>query len=69
MTTSNESFGERLKALRETAGLSVAQLAKATDISRAALYNLENGDSRPTWDVVQSLAKALGVPTDTFRDQ
>lgn len=59
----------RLRALRERAGLTVADLARATGLSRAALYNLENGDSRPTWDAVQRLADALGVSTDDFRTE
>ena len=62
------TFSARLKALREKAGLTVADLASATGVSRTALYNLEGGKCRPTWDVVQRLANALGVTTDQFRD-
>lgn len=66
--TDPEPFGAVLARLREAAGLTVAALAAATGLSRTALYNLENGDSRPSWDAVQKLAAALSVPTDTFRD-
>lgn len=66
--TKRPPFPARLRELRERAELSVAALAAKAKITRAALYNLENGDSRPSWDVVQRLARALGVPTDTFRD-
>jgi DNA-binding XRE family transcriptional regulator len=61
-------FPARLKSLREKAGLTVAALARSTGLSRAGLYKLESGESRPSWDVVQKIAAALSVPTDTFRD-
>jgi transcriptional regulator with XRE-family HTH domain len=60
-------FGPRLKALREKAGLSGAQLAEKAGTSRQQVHQLERGDYRPSWDMVQALAAALGVPTDTFR--
>lgn len=64
---SGVQFSVRLHALRVQAGLTVADLARATGLSRTALYNLENGDSRPSWDVVQRIADALNVTTDDFR--
>jgi transcriptional regulator with XRE-family HTH domain len=63
------TFAAILRGLRQTAGLSVEQLATAAGLTRQAVHNYETGTRRPTWDAVQSLAKALGVPTDTFRDQ
>lgn len=63
------TFPEQLKTLRESRGLSREQLADAADISRESVRLYEAGERRPTWDAVQSLAKALGVTTDTFRDQ
>jgi transcriptional regulator with XRE-family HTH domain len=61
-------FAARLTALREAAGLSVAQLATAAGLHRQSVHQYENGERRPTWDAVQKLAAALHVPTDTFRD-
>lgn len=63
------TFAARLRALRARAGLTVADLARQTGLSRAALYNLENGDSKPTWDAVQRIADALGATTDEFRTE
>ena len=63
-----EPFAAILRRLREAAGLSRPQLAAAAGLSRQVLHNYEAG-RRPTWDAVQRIAKALGVPTDTFRDQ
>ena len=62
------TFPARLRSLRESAGLSVAQLAEACGLHRQAVYKLESGESRPTWDTVQQLAAALGVTTDTFKE-
>lgn len=62
------TFGAGLTALREAAGLSVAQLASAAGLHRQSVHQYENGERRPTWDAVQKLAAALHVPTDTFRD-
>lgn len=62
-------LGPRLKALRDKAGLSGAELAEKAGTTRQTVHNLEAGTYRPTWDLVQALAAALGVPTDTFRDK
>jgi len=62
------TFPATLHALRLRAELSVAELAVRTGLSRTAIYNLENGEDRPTWETVQKLAAALSVSTDTFRD-
>ena len=62
------TFPATLHTLRLRAELSVAELAVRTGLSRTSIYNLENGEDRPTWETVQNLAAALGVSTDTFRD-
>lgn len=62
-------FGASLRRLREAAGLSVQQLAERAGLDRQSVYNYEAGTRRPTWDAVQQLAAALGVPTDALRDR
>lgn len=62
-------FGARLKVLREKAELSVAELATKAGMNRESVRLYENGERRPTWDAVQSLAAALGISTDVFRDR
>jgi len=62
------SFPDRLRALRESAGLSVEALATAAGLTRQAVHNYEAGERRPTWQAVQQLATALGVSTDAFRE-
>lgn len=63
-----ESFGAKLAALRDAKGMTREDLADAAGITRQSLHNYETGARRPTWDAVQAIAAALGVPTDTFRD-
>lgn len=60
-------FPARLRSLREAAGLSAPQLAEKAGVSRQAVNYYEAGERAPTWDAVQALAAALGVPTDAFR--
>lgn len=59
--------GGRIKALREQAGLSVADLADRVGLSRQQVYNLEADVHKPSWDVVQRVADVFGVSTETFR--
>ena len=63
--TLGKTFPARLKTL--LADRPVQDVAEAAGINRQAIYKLLNGESRPTWDTVQQLAKVLGVPTDAFR--
>lgn len=68
MTTS-KSFGAILRREREKAELSVSALAGRAKLLAATLRMYEAGTRRPGWDAVQAIAKALDVPTDTFRDK
>lgn len=57
-----ETFGERLRRLREQRGLSLDELAARTEISKAYLWKLEKKpDSNPSIDIAQKLAEALGT--------
>lgn len=61
-------FAPRLAALRESAGLSLADLGDAAGLSRQRVHQLEAGTHRPSWAEVQALAAALDVSTEVFRD-
>jgi transcriptional regulator with XRE-family HTH domain len=60
-------FGERLKVLRESAGLSQEALARAAEISTSNVSKLEQKKVVPSWPTVQALAKALGVDCTAFQ--
>ena len=56
------TVAERIRALREAKGWSSGQLAKAAEVSRGYLWQLETGGKdRPSVDILERLAEALGV--------
>lgn len=61
-----ETFADRLRALREVAGISQYRLAKLSGLSKQAVSYLESGQYQPSWETVQALAKALGVTCEAF---
>jgi transcriptional regulator with XRE-family HTH domain len=66
LMSSPAAFGERLKALRERAGLTQAQLAERISVKREAVARWEAGGSEPVWSNVLKLAGALGVGIEEF---
>jgi transcriptional regulator with XRE-family HTH domain len=54
-------LGYRLREARAAAGLPLAELARRSGISRAAIRNIEEHASDPTTETVQRLARALEV--------
>ncbi|SRR5579871_118991 len=61
-------FADRLRGLRESAGLSQYALAKRAGLSKQAMSRLEMGEREPTWVTVQRIAAALGVSCEAFTD-
>ena len=62
------TFAEKLRELREKAGLTQTQLAKASDLPLGSLRNYEQGQREPYWDVVFKLVRALGTDCAAFAD-
>lgn len=60
------TFGERLKQLREAAGLSQPELAAKAGMHKFGIAKLERGDREPSWSSVVALTKALGVDCREF---
>ena len=54
-------FGERLKQLRESRLLNVAELAKRINVSPAAIWHWENRGTKPRSGTIGAIAEALGV--------
>ncbi len=54
-------LGDRIQQLRKERGVTQGELADSAGINRSYLSVLENGHSSPTMDVVERLARALGV--------
>lgn len=60
-------FGERLKELRESQGISQSELARRIGVSRSAICNYENGRrEKPSAPVVYAIAEALNVTPKDF---
>lgn len=57
-------FGERLKQLRESLGLSQRELARLVGISPPNISRYESGKITPTEDVIRQIAEKLSVSTD-----
>lgn len=57
----------RLALARRLAALPRTKLARALDVSPAAIGQFEKGQSRPTLPILTGLADVLGVPVDFFR--
>lgn len=53
-------IGENIRNLRETADLSIKELAHDAKIAPSFLSNIENGARRPSMYVMERIAKALG---------
>lgn len=61
-------FACRLRSLRESKGLSVAELAKKSGLNRQALYRLESGEREPSLETARKLAGALGKRLRVFEE-
>src|SRR6185503_3524213 len=56
--------GPRLRRLRERRELTLTALATQTGISKSTLSRLENGQRRPSLELLLPLASTYGVPLD-----
>ena len=64
------TFGERLKELRESQGISQSELARRIGVSRSTICNYENGRrEKPSTPVVYTIAEALNAtPKDLYAE-
>lgn len=69
MKRATPSTGERIKAERLSQCLRQCVVAKLAKLQPSSLSDIETGRKQPSWSVVQRLAKALGCPTDRFREE
>ena len=51
----------RLRDLRQTADLSLAELAEQTGVSRSHLHSIEHGESDPTVGTLLKILKVYGL--------
>ena len=61
-------LGMRLKEARKKRGFTQEHLADITDLSARHIANIEKGDVNPSFEVLSTLVKALGVSFDAIFD-
>jgi transcriptional regulator with XRE-family HTH domain len=61
-----DTFAARLKALRESATLSVAELAERSGLARTHVHHLEAGTRQPDFATVLKLCEGLKVKLRVF---
>jgi transcriptional regulator with XRE-family HTH domain len=66
MAKQAETFADRLRSLREAAGLSQYRLAQLAGVTKQTVSRLELGTVQPSWESVQALARGLGVDVGAF---
>jgi len=62
------TFAEKLRKLRNSAGLSEAKLAKTSGVALGALHDYGLGRRQPSFAAVVKIAQALGVTADAFAE-
>ena len=55
------TLGQRVRRLRNSAGLSQDALARAAGVGRVTLVRLEKGEQTPRYKTLEAVARALGV--------
>jgi len=59
-----DDVGPRLRTIRAQRGVTLVELSERTGISKSTLSRLENGQRRPTLELLLPLAQAYRVPLD-----
>jgi transcriptional regulator with XRE-family HTH domain len=57
--SAKSTLARKLKRLRRASGMSQQELADAADVGRALIIEIESGDSNPTLDNLERIARAL----------
>jgi transcriptional regulator with XRE-family HTH domain len=60
------AIGREVRAFRKKLGITVADLAAATNMSLGMLSKIENGNTSASLTSLQALSRALGVPVTAF---
>ena len=64
-----ETLGEKLRELRKERGLTLEQLAEATDSSKSYIWELENrSPPRPSAEKLSKIAQQLGTTIEYLLD-
>jgi transcriptional regulator with XRE-family HTH domain len=64
ITTALDAVGPRLRKVREQRGVTLTEVATRTGMSKSTLSRLENGQRRPSLELLLPLAQVYRVPLD-----
>jgi transcriptional regulator with XRE-family HTH domain len=64
ISTALDLVGPRLRKVREQRGITLTDVAERTGISKSTLSRLENGQRRPSLELLLPLAQTYRVPLD-----
>ena len=64
MRSESEKLGNNLKKIRMLKGITQGDIARALEVGRGYISNIENGKTNPTLSTISKLASALGVSSD-----
>lgn len=62
------ALGQRIKELRQALSLKQADFAKALNISRPSLSQIENGEVGPSLDLIHHIVQKYGISYDYIFD-
>lgn len=62
--TKNNTFGEKLKQIRLSRGLSQAKLAEMADVHEKHISKIETGRFHPNFETLNKILKALDLKLD-----
>ena len=68
MPNSNSVVGSKIKGIRESKNLSIAEIAERSGLSEDQIVSIENGQNLPSLGPLIKVARALGVRLGTFMD-
>ncbi len=60
------AIGREVRGFRKSQGMTVAELSETTGLSIGMLSKIENGNTSPSLQTLQTLANALSVPLTSF---
>lgn len=63
-----KALGNRIKAVRESRGLSIRDLAELAGTNKSQIVRIESGQSDPHYTTLLRIARALEVSVGDFAD-
>ena len=61
MQSEQIKLGKNLKRIRTEKGISQGDIARALDVGRSFITNIENGKTNPTLATIAKIAEAVGI--------